>query len=250
MADHRGRKGREDKDEDDPLRLLLASVKDYAIFILDPEGIIKTWNPGAELMKGYRAEEIIGQSFSCFYPPADLEAGKPRRLLRQAAQAGRVTEEGWRVRKDASHFWASIVLTALYDEAGIVKGYAKITKDLTERKRMDDELQQTLQRLEQANKQLEELDQLKSLSISVTSHELRSPLTAIKGYIDNLMEGVAGALPERTIYYLTRIGHNTDRVIRLSNMLLDLFPDRGRANAVRSRHGVDFGGDHRGVERF
>ena len=210
------------KEDEDSVHSELEGVRDYAIFIIDVEGIIKTWNAGAEMMKGYRPEEIIGQSFSRFYPLADLEAGKPRMLLDKAAQVGRVTDEGWRLRKDGSRFWGYGVITALYNEAGVVRGYAKITIDMTEHKQMADELHQTLQRLEDANKRLEELDQLKSLSISVASHELRSPLTAIKGYIDNLLEGVAGTLSDQVIYYLTRIGYNTDRVIRLTNMLLDL----------------------------
>jgi PAS domain S-box-containing protein len=200
----------------------LEGVKDYAILILDVDGTVKTWNAGAELMKGYRAKEIIGQPFSRFFPPADIQADKPRTLLQKAAQDGRVSDEGWRIRKDGSRFWAYVVLTALYNEAGTVKGYAKITSDLTERKRVEDELHQALQRLEVANKRLEELDHLKSLSISVASHEVRSPLTAIKGYIDNLLEGVAGRLPDQVTHYLTRIAYNTDRVIRLTNMLLDL----------------------------
>jgi PAS domain S-box-containing protein len=207
---------------EDSFPLALESVKDYAIFVMDVEGIIKTWNAGAQLMKGYRSEEIIGQSFSRFYSPADIEAGKPRMLLNKAAQDGRVVDEGWRVRKDDSRFWAYSVLTALYNEAGVVRGYAKITMDMTERKQMEDELRHAMQCLEDANKRLEEVDRLKTLSISVASHELRSPLTAIKGYIDNLLEGVAGALPDRVISYLTRISHNVDRVIRLTNMLLDL----------------------------
>ena len=143
-------------------------------------------------------------------------------LLSHAAQAGRVTDEGWRVRKDGSNFWASIVITALYNRNGDVQGYAKITQDMTERKQMKDDLHDTLFLLEQANKKLEEVDYLKTLSISVATHELRSPLTAIKAYLDNLFEGVAGELPETIFYYLTRIRHNTDRVIRLVNMLLDI----------------------------
>ncbi|HJR75799.1 MAG TPA: PAS domain-containing sensor histidine kinase [Nitrospiraceae bacterium] len=202
--------------------LPLEGVKDYAILILDVDGIVKTWNAGAELMKGYRAEEIIGHSFTRFFPAADIDEGKPRKLLQKAAHEGRVIDEGWRIRKDGSRFWAYVVLTALYNEAGTVKGYAKITSDLTERKRVEEELHHALQRLEDANKRLEELDHLKSLSISVASHEVRSPLTAIKGYIDNLLEGVAGQLPDQVTHYLTRIGYNTDRVIRLTNMLLDL----------------------------
>jgi PAS domain S-box-containing protein len=203
-------------------RLLFESIKDYANFVLNPEGIIKTWNPGAEMMKGYRADEILGQSFSRFYLPSDIEAGKPRMLLSQAARAGRVTDEGWRVRKDGSHFWASVVITALHNRKGEIQGYAKITRDMTKHKQIEDDLHDTLFLLEQANKKLAELDQLKTLSISVATHELRSPLAAIKAYIDNLFEGVAGELPEKVFSYLTRIGYNTDRMIRLVNMLLDL----------------------------
>jgi PAS domain S-box-containing protein len=223
MDDDAPSSGRDPKQSaEDFSGLPLEGVKDYSILIMDTEGIIKTWNSGAEIMKGYRAHEIIGQSFSRFYPSADVEAGKPRLLLQKAAQEGRVIDEGWRIRKDGSRFWAYVVLTALYNEAGTVKGYAKITSDITERKRLEDELHQALEHLEDANKRLAELDHLKTLSISVASHELRSPLTAIKGYIDNLLEGVAGPLPEQVTHYLTRIGYNTDRVIRLTNMLLDL----------------------------
>jgi PAS domain S-box-containing protein len=209
-------------DNEDMFRLVFESIQDYAIFVISPEGIVKTWNPGAEMMKGYTDDEILGQSFSRFYLPSDIEAGKPRMLLSHAARAGRVTDEGWRVRKDGSHFWASIVITALYNRKGELQGYAKITQDITERKQMEDELQDTLFLLGQANKKLEELDQLKSLSISVATHELRSPLTAVKSYLDNLLEGVAGELPEKVFYALTRIAYNTDRVIRLVNMLLDI----------------------------
>jgi PAS domain S-box-containing protein len=209
-------------DNEDMFRLLFESIQDYAIFIMNPEGIVMAWSPGAEMMKGYKGDEILGQSFSRFYLPSDIEAGKPRLLLSHAARAGRVTDEGWRVRKDGSHFWASIVITALYNRKGEIQGYAKITQDMTKRKQMEDDLHDTLFLLEQANKKLEELDQLKSLSISVATHELRSPLTAIKAYVDNLFEGVAGELPEKVFYYLTRIGYNTERVIRLVNMLLDI----------------------------
>ena len=207
---------------EDTFRVLFESIKDYAIFVLDPQGIVQTWNAGAEMMKGYTADEIVGQPFSRFYLPADVQAGKPYRLLSQAARDSRVTDEGWRLRKNGSRFWAFVVITALYHSNGTIKGYAKITRDMTDRRHMEEDLHETLRRLEQANKKLEELDQLKSLSVSVATHELRSPLTAIKAYVDNLFEGVAGELPEKAFYYLTRIGHNTDRVIRLVNMLMDI----------------------------
>jgi PAS domain S-box-containing protein len=222
MGDNKSKHFSTETPHEEPFRLLFDSIQDYAIFIMSPEGIVKTWNPGAEMMKGYTADEIIGQPFSRFYLPSDAEAGKPSILLSQAGRDGRVADEGWRVRKDGSHFWASIVITALYSPTGKIHGYAKITKDMTKRKQMEDNLHDTLFLLEQANKKLEDLDQLKTLSISVATHELRSPLTAMKAYLDNLFEGVAGELPEKISYYLSRIRHNTDRVIRLVNMFLDI----------------------------
>jgi PAS domain S-box-containing protein len=194
---------------------VLGGVRDYAIIMLSPDGRILTWNAGAQAMKGYRAQDIIGQPLSRFYTDADLQARKPSKLLEIAARDGRVSDEGWRVRQDGSRFWAYVVITAFYDEKGVVQGYAKITRDMTEH-------HETLQRLETANERLRELDEAKSFTISVASHELRSPLTSIKGYVENLVEGVAGPLPDQVLSYLARIDHNVDRVIRMTNMLLDL----------------------------
>jgi PAS domain S-box-containing protein len=115
--------------------LLVESVKDYAIFMLDPAGLVVTWNIGAERIKGYSAEEILGRHFSCFYPPKDVQAGVPARALETAAAQGRSEDEGWRVRKDGSPFWAHVVLTALRDEAGTLVAFAKVTRDLTEQRR-------------------------------------------------------------------------------------------------------------------
>jgi PAS domain S-box-containing protein len=173
-------------------------------------------------LKGYRADEIIGESFSRFYTDADRQSGRPSRLLKLAADRGRVEDEGWRVRKDGSLFWANVIITALYNGRGQLRGYAKITRDLTQKRQIEEELRTSIETLGEAKRQLEELNEVKSLSISIASHEVRSPLTAIKGYVDNLLEGVAGALPEAVRYYLTRIDYNTDRVIRLTNILLDL----------------------------
>ena len=124
------------RQSEERMRLMIDSVKDYAIFMLEPDGRVATWNPGAERLKGYAAREIIGQSFSRFYPEEDLAAGKPARELETAAAEGRFEEEGWRVRKDGSRFWASVVLSAVRNEAGTLVGYAKVTRDLTERKRI------------------------------------------------------------------------------------------------------------------
>ena len=125
---------------EDHYRLLVESVKDYAIVVLDPDGNVVSWNAGAERIKGYRAEEIIGKPFSIFYTREDLEQGKPEMELRAAAAEGRFEDEGWRVRKDGSRFWANVVITVLREKDGKLRGFAKLTRDLTERKRMEEEL--------------------------------------------------------------------------------------------------------------
>lgn len=121
-------------------RLLISGVRDYAIFALDPEGRVASWNAGAERIKGYRAEEILGRHFTCFYPPEALEQGLPEKELRVAASEGRSEDEGWRVRKDGSRFWANTVITALKDEAGNLRGFSKVTRDITDRKRVEQKL--------------------------------------------------------------------------------------------------------------
>jgi PAS domain S-box-containing protein len=124
-------------------RSLVEGVKDYAIFILDPEGRVSTWNPGAERIKGYRPEEIIGKHFSQFYSTEDREAGKPAEELRVAATQGRFEEEGWRFRKDGSCFWASVLISAIQDANGSLAGFAKVTRDLTERKTAEEALRRS-----------------------------------------------------------------------------------------------------------
>jgi len=117
---------------------MVESVKDYAIIMLDPNGHVASWNPTAQRLKGYRAEEIIGQHFSRFYPPEEVQRGKPEHELRVAAAEGRFEDEGWRVRKDGSRFLANVIVTALRDQAGNLRGYGKITRDITERKRAEE----------------------------------------------------------------------------------------------------------------
>ena len=122
------------RESEEKFRLLVDEVRDYAIFFLDLEGHVMTWNAGAERIKGYRADEIIGQSFVRFYVPEDVSAGVPSRLLRRATEQGVATDEGLRVRKDGSRFWAYVVLTALHDKSGRLRGFAKVTRDITEQK--------------------------------------------------------------------------------------------------------------------
>jgi PAS domain S-box-containing protein len=121
-------------------RLLVESVVDYAIFLLDPDGMVSSWNAGAERIKGYTEEEIVGRHFSTFYPPDAAASGHPDHELEVAGRVGRHEEEGWRVRKDGSLFWANVVITALRDSSGELVGFAKVTRDLSERRRAEQEL--------------------------------------------------------------------------------------------------------------
>ncbi|MFL5300519.1 MAG: PAS domain-containing protein, partial [Anaeromyxobacteraceae bacterium] len=127
-------------------RLILDSIEDYAIFMLDPDGHIESWNRGAERIKGYRADEIVGRHFSVFDPPEDIAAGKPEAELEQARARGRYEDEGWRVRKDDSQFWASVVISAMRDASGRVEGFSKVTRDLTERRAVEEGLRRAEER--------------------------------------------------------------------------------------------------------
>ena len=138
-------------------RLLVEAVRDYAIFMLDPEGYISSWNIGAERIKGYKASEIVGEHFSRFYPPEDIRAGKPARELEIAIRDGRVEDEGWRLRKDGSKFWANVVITALRDESGNLVGFAKVTRDITERRMAQQALENSQRKLQISEKSLRDL---------------------------------------------------------------------------------------------
>jgi PAS domain S-box-containing protein len=135
-------------DTDKNIRLLVDSVRDYAILLLDAEGRVVSWNKGAERLKGYRAAEVIGKHFSLFYPPEDQQRDKPGQELKKAAETGRLEDEGWRVRKDGSRFWANVVITALRDEDGRLCGFGKVERDLTERKQAEDELRKAREDME------------------------------------------------------------------------------------------------------
>ena len=140
-------------------RLLVEAVRDYAIFMLDPDGRILSWNAGAERIKGYRAEEVIGKHFSIFYPQEEIKSGKTEKELEIARREGRYEEEGWRVRKDGSQFWANVVITALRDESGRLYGFGKVTRDVTERKRTEDALRHSMAQLQEEIKYRIEAEQ-------------------------------------------------------------------------------------------
>jgi PAS domain S-box-containing protein len=155
-------------------RTLVSGVRDYAIFMLDAGGHVRTWNPGAEKLKGYTETEIVGRHFSLFYPPEDREQKLPGRALEIAARKGRFVHEGWRVRKDGTRFWADVLITALRNQYGTLVGFAKITRDLTERREAEQELRRTAEELRRANA---ELDAFASLA----AHDLVEPLHTIAG---------------------------------------------------------------------
>jgi PAS domain S-box-containing protein len=139
------------------LRLLVEGVQDYAIFLLDAEGRVQSWNSGAQRIKGYRASEIIGRHFSCFYSEEDVNAGKPARVLEIATREGRVEDEGWRIRKDGSTFWASAVITALKDTSGKVIAFGKVTRDVTDRMEVQRALEQSQRKLQDSERSLRQL---------------------------------------------------------------------------------------------
>jgi PAS domain S-box-containing protein len=156
------------RESEERFRLLVEGVRDYAIFMLDPEGYITSWNAGAARIKGYSADEIIGQHFSRFYPPDALARGWPAHELRVARAEGRYQEEGWRLRKDGTPFWANVTITSLYDHEGRLRGFAKVTRDLTDRKRVE--------ALEHAERQMNEF-------LAMLGHELRNPLAPIRNAV-------------------------------------------------------------------
>src|SRR5205085_11928595 len=173
----------------------------------DPAGRVASWNAGAEAIKGYAAEEILGQHFSVFYPPEDVAHGKPQAQLDAAVRDGRVEDEGWRVRKDGNRFWADAVITAIRDPAGTLIGFGKVTRDLTARRRTEEQLAQSHAELER-------------FSYSV-SHDLRAPLRAINGYAQAVLEDYAAVLDAEGQRFLAIIRDSAKRGGELIDALLN-----------------------------
>jgi PAS domain S-box-containing protein len=188
------------------LALLVASVQDYAIFMLDPQGVVATWNRGAERIKGYRADEIIGRHFSTFYTPEAMARDHPAHELEVALEDGRFEEEGWRVRKDGTRFWASVVITALFDTDGTHVGFGKVTRDLTERRA----LQQDLLR---SNADLQRF-------AALAAHDLAEPLRTIGGFADLIRRRYADQLPADAVPLLEQIVSGVGRMDALITSLL------------------------------
>jgi PAS domain S-box-containing protein len=212
-ATERRRADEETRDGEQRFRRAVESVKDYAIFMVDREGQVQTWNHGAELIKGYRSDEIIGRNMEVFYPPEDRAAGRPATLLATAELRGRVEDEGWRLRKDGTRFWADVVLTAVHDGSGRPCGFAKVTRDLSERRKAED---QRL-RLSQAHEEI----RLRDDFLSIVSHELKTPLTAMQLQLELLgmrLDTIDSALAST----VERVTHSGDRLASLIDSLLDV----------------------------
>jgi PAS domain S-box-containing protein len=209
-------------------RLLVESVQDYGIFMLDPEGRVANWNLGAERIKGWTANEIVGQHFSVFYPQEALDHGWPDHELSVARREGRFEDEGWRVRKDGTQFWANVVITAVHDRTGRLRGFAKVTRDLTARKRVEE--------LEAGERRITEF-------IAMLGHELRNPLAPIRnavailraGQHDAKAEDRAAGVIERQVDHLTRLVDDLLDVSRITSGKIELRKENlDLATAVRS----------------
>ena len=210
-------------DREDAFRLLVEAVEDYAIFLLALDGTVLTWNPGAQRIKGYTAEEIVGRHFSAFYTPEDREANRPMRLLGWATEHGRFEDEGWRVRKDGSRFWADVVVTALRDAEGRPYGFAKITRDLTERRAAEARERQLLAE-QRARAAAEEALAARDRFLSIASHELKTPIASVRLSAESLQRALTlGRLDQdRLDAGLSRLITAADRLGVLVDELLDV----------------------------
>ena len=190
-------------------RLLVEEVRDYALFTMDPTGRVTSWNGGAERMLGYVEADIVGQNFSCFFTPEDIQNRVPEKQLREALEAGEAEDEGWRVRGNREQFWADVSITALLEHAGPFGGFAIVMQDVTDRRRIAIVLEEARQ----------ERTRLQEKFLSHVSHELRTPLTAIYFFMTNVLDGVLGDLTPEQREHLT---FALDNVKQLKDMVSDL----------------------------
>lgn len=201
------------REGEERFRLVVEGVKDYGIFALDPEGRVVSWNEGAERIKGWRTDEILGRHFSNFYP-GETRGYLPQKMLERATTEGRAEDEGWRLRKDGSRFWANVVVTALRDEAGALKGFSKVTRDMTDRKRAEEALSEAREAAIAAST-------AKSEFLSRTSHELRTPLSAILGFAQLLELDETDLKPpqQAAVHQILKAGRH---LLSLINEVLDI----------------------------
>jgi len=191
---------------------MVEEVEDYAILLLDRDGRIMNWNKGAEKIKGYKEAEIIGRNFRIFYRPEDQIQQLPQKLIEQARSEGKAIHEGWRVRKDGTTFWGSVVLTALHDDLNNVIGFSKVTRDLTERKVAEDKIKQYTKELESQNRDLQQF-------AYAAAHDMKEPLRKVQFYTSAILEGIGSTLPAKEKSYLER---TADAAHRMQGLIEDL----------------------------
>jgi PAS domain S-box-containing protein len=224
------RRGHEERlrQSEERFRLLVEGVAEYAIFMLDVNGRVATWNVGAERIKGYKADEIVGQHFSLFYPSDARLSGWPEHELQVAAATGGFVDEGWRLRKDGTTFWASVTITALRDDKNQLLGFAKLTRDLTERKRIEaaevtnHEREEILEAERSARMAAQRATRVKDEFLATLSHELRTPLSAILGWTQVLLLSAETAPAEQIRRAIGVIDRNARAQVQLIDDLLDL----------------------------
>lgn len=191
---------------------MIEEVEDYAILMLDRDGIIRNWNKGAQKIKGYKEEEIVGNHFRIFYPLEDQQRQLPEKLIEEAINAGKAIHEGWRVRKDGTKFWGSIVITALHDDANGIIGFSKVTRDLTERKNAEEKIWQYTKQLESQNKELQQF-------AFAAAHDMKEPLRKIQLYNSAILEDEGIQLKDKQKDYLLR---SADAAKRMQGLIDDL----------------------------
>ena len=195
--------------------LLVGHVKDYAIFLIDPEGRVKSWNKGAEQIKGYTAAEIVGQPISVFYTDEDNHLGEPLRNLQRALEQGRYESVGLRKRKDGSVFYADVVFTPIYDDKNTLKGFAKITRDITEQKKVEEDMMNTLRREK-------DLNELKSRFVTIASHEFKTPLSVILSSVSLIEKYPDTDQQDKRLKHIHRIKSNVNNLKQILNDFLSL----------------------------
>jgi PAS domain S-box-containing protein len=210
---------------------MVEEVQDYAIILLDREGNIQNWNKGAEHIKGYKAEEIIGKNFSIFYTKEDLENNVPKRLLQKATEAGKANDENWRVRKDGTRFWGTIVITALHDKDKHIFGFVKVTRDLTATKKAQDEILVQKKNLEKQNIELQKMNKELESFTYISSHDLQEPLRKIQTFITRIMADESKNFSVKGKEYFVRIENAASR---MQTLIADLLAYSRTATSERN----------------
>jgi PAS domain S-box-containing protein len=200
---------------------MISEVEDYAILLMNEDGIIQNWNKGAEKIKGYKASEIIGKNFRLFYRKEDQDKKLPETLIQLATEKGKASHEGWRLRKDGTMFWGSIVITALHDENNKLIGFTKVTRDLTEKKIADDTLKEYASRIEKHNEELIRINKDLDAFTYMASHDLQEPLRKIKTFCNFIIDKSKDDLSQDVLGYFNRIEASTTRMQTLIDSLLN-----------------------------